>query len=177
MRYSYLLIMNKLWKNNLMMQYISIVLQLVKMLACRLVTFQIIIIQRKWENLLTLESRSRSCPCVVISGFQAGFLSPHQGFQGTDVKEPLSANSVCWQIDWEQFNWSQPEMEKGGCSGRAECANFSHLCNFLFFFTRVKKWFAFFVQFFGIYTNFWCIFEHFLHILCVLFCRLFPSLV
>ena len=139
--------MNKQSKNNLMMQYISIVLQLVKMLACRLVTFQIIIIQRKWENLLTLESRSRSCPCVVISGFQAGFLSPHQGFQGTDVKEPLSANSVCWQIDWEQFNWSQPEMEKGGCSGRAECANFSQLSNFLFFSHGFKSFLHFLCNF------------------------------
>ena len=28
-------------------------------------------------------------------------------FRGTDVKEPLCANSLCWHIDWAQFNWYQ----------------------------------------------------------------------
>ena len=28
-------------------------------------------------------------------------------FRGTDVKEFFCANSLCWHIDWAQFNWSQ----------------------------------------------------------------------
>ena len=34
-------------------------------------------------------------------------------FRGTDVKEPLCANSLCWHIDWAQFNWSQQTARQG----------------------------------------------------------------
>ena len=34
-------------------------------------------------------------------------------FRGTDVKEPLCANSMCWHIDWAQFNWSQQTARQG----------------------------------------------------------------
>ena len=34
-------------------------------------------------------------------------------FRGTDVKEPLCANSLFWQIDCAQFNWSQQTVRQG----------------------------------------------------------------
>ena len=34
-------------------------------------------------------------------------------FRGTDAKEPLCANSLCWHIDWAQFNWSQQTAKQG----------------------------------------------------------------
>ena len=33
--------------------------------------------------------------------------------RGTDVNEPLFANSLCWHIDWAQFNWSQQTARHG----------------------------------------------------------------
>ena len=32
------------------------------------------------------------------------------------VKEPLCANSLCWHIDWAQFNWSQQTARQGACA-------------------------------------------------------------
>ena len=34
-------------------------------------------------------------------------------FRGNSVKEPLCANSLCWHIDWTQFNWSQQTARQG----------------------------------------------------------------
>ena len=48
-----------------------------------------------------------------------------------------------------------PEIEKGGRSGPAACANFSQLCYFLFLFTRFKKvFFNLFCAFFVMFANF-----------------------
>ena len=34
-------------------------------------------------------------------------------FGGTYVKEPLGVNSLCWHIDWAQFNWPHPTARQG----------------------------------------------------------------
>ena len=34
-------------------------------------------------------------------------------FRGIDVKEPLCAYSLCWLINWAQFNWSQQTARQG----------------------------------------------------------------
>ena len=34
-------------------------------------------------------------------------------FRGIDLKEPLCADSLCWHIDWAQFNWSQQTGRQG----------------------------------------------------------------
>ena len=33
--------------------------------------------------------------------------------RGIDVKEPLCADSLCWHIDWAQFNLSQQTARQG----------------------------------------------------------------
>ena len=70
---------------------------------------------------------------------------------------------MCLKTWWHGMAWwrhgALAEMEKGGRSGRAECANFSQLCSFLFVF---HAFFAKFLAFLLIFARFWAFFAHIL---------------
>ena len=67
-------------------------------------------VQWSWESQTMLYNKGNIFYKTRYS-FSANRIT--MAFRGTDMKEPLCANSLCWHIDWAQFWWSQQTARQG----------------------------------------------------------------